>query len=340
MVSLVNVAWPDGSSSTADVVGGSVTVDASQPVRRTCSLQVPDVSLWEQVVLGGAVLYPYRGIQYVDGSIEVVPLGVFEVRGTSGALDGLQTGTLTAPDRWRRVQRARFYAPQGSIPNATVVSEWARLVRGALPGGSDFADLTLSPTILAATVWPQDRDAAAIDLATSIGAEGFFDVYGIPTLRPVTSPTDPFVWTVDHGRQGVMVGGNRERTDEQTYSAVIVRPSRTDGAVPFEQVVLEDPSLLAAIGPVPRFYSSPAITNVDQALTAATSLLHKAVGVASSLTLSTIVNPALDAGDVIAVNLPDGTAELHVIDALTIPLGEGDPMPITTRKQVLPDEGQ
>lgn len=343
----VDVDWPDGTSSTdVPVFAGQVTVDGTAKIRRILTLEVQADPRWT-AVLAGAVVKPYRGVRFVDGSTEMVPLGVFHVRQEDVDLAGLDRVKLTVPDRWRYVQRGRFYWPMSSVTGATIAAEWHRIVRATLPAAyvTSFANLSGSTQVIAPTVWPRDRDNAAEDLATSLGCEGFFDVTGQPTLRPVTLATAATAWTVQAGPGGAVFGGQRSTTDERTYSAVVVSPTRTDGTAPFPPQVVEDndpTSPTYAHGPfgqVPRFYGSPVVTNASQALVVATALLAKVTGIARTLTLDSVVNPALDAGDVIELR-GNGLRERHIVDAFTVPLTVEDKMTLTTRSQapVPPDE--
>jgi hypothetical protein len=73
------------------------------------------------------------------------------------------------------------------------------------------------------------------------------------------------------------------------------------------------------------------MTTSAQALQAATALLNRVKAVNAQLNVEAVVNPALDRGDVITVLTPDGTTELHLIDAVTIPLDVSGTQQITTR---------
>lgn len=343
----VDVRWPDGSTTTDLAVGdsngnaGQVVDDATSKVRRVLTLNVTDIAAWRDIVLGGATLRPYRGVTYVDQTSELVPLGVFEVRGTSEDLTGLTPGKITAPDRWRRIQRARFYAPESSRPQ-TVPAEWTRLViDGMGTSGVGVYDLSGSAAACPHTIWARDRDVAAEGLADSVGCEGYFNADGDAVLRPIPDVTGDPVWTVDPGDSGTLIAGSSDRTDERTYSAVVVVAARADGSVPFAPVVVEDldpssPTFVGGpFGKVPRFYASPTIANADQARVAADALLRKARGTAATVSLTSIVNAALWSGDVIGAVYPDGRTEHHVIDTLTIPLNADSPMPIGTRSAVI-----
>jgi hypothetical protein len=57
----------------------------------------------------------------------------------------------------------------------------------------------------------------------------------------------------------------------------------------------------------------------------------------ATVTLATITNPGLDAGDVLTVR-DGGTVEAHIIDSVSIPLRHSDMQQITTRSMTLPAE--
>jgi hypothetical protein len=292
--------------------------------------------------MGGAVLRPYRGQSYVGGAVEMAPLGVFEVRGTSESFDRLTPGKLTAPDRWARVIKARFHPPRESVA-LTIPQQWYALVEDAFPEGTfSFSDQTGVTTATPHLVWERDRSAACIDLAGSIGAEGYFNVLGDPVLRPVPAIGEP-VWTVDGGNGGVLLGGGTSTTDD-AYSVIVVSPSRTDGAATFEPVEVKDldtssPTFVGGpFGEVRRYFSSPAITTREQALAAGAGELALSKGFASTVSISAMVNALLQEGQTIALNLPDGRQQLHVVDSFDIGMDlEDSSMALRTRSRTAAD---
>jgi hypothetical protein len=64
---------------------------------------------------------------------------------------------------------------------------------------------------------------------------------------------------------------------------------------------------------------------------AARGRLNNSLGLQSSLDLTTVPNPALDAGDCIEVEYPNGLHERHIIDSLSIPLDPGGQFTVKTR---------
>jgi hypothetical protein len=141
----------------------------------------------------------------------------------------------------------------------------------------------------------------------------------------------------------VLIGGTASTSRDGVFNEIIARGERTDGSSPVQYIVINDDPWSPTVwggpfGKVPRVYSSPQITTADQAKRAGKALLARSAGAARSLSLSAVPNPALDAGDVIAVQFPNGVVEHHMVDRLTIPLGASDAMPVTTRSTKPIDE--
>jgi hypothetical protein len=355
--------------SRMPLVDGTVQVDGSTPgVRRTLTARLaPMAGLWDLLAPIGTELRPYTVLRYPSGATVAVPQGVFvvDVQRIGYAANGdLQ---ITAPDRWVRVQRARFLTPRqfGGVTNRALI---ATLLLEALPTGTVVTDLGTS----AATVPKQteDRDRAGFiqKLAKAASLDVFMDRAGNPVIRDVPQITNSPVWTVDAGATGVMIDADRERNRQRTYNLVVVNGTRNDGTIPFATQYVWDnnplsptyagpgsgvsstPPAASSAGPlgqVPLFYASPLLANVAQAQKAGLTLLGKVTGLAAQLTLTAVSNPALDDGDTINVQLPRERRDLprpverHITDTLTVPLvPHATPQQIATRSTVadLPDE--
>jgi hypothetical protein len=317
---------------------GSVQVSSGTGVARTLSLTVADVSLWDVLLPIGTELRAYRGIRYPGvAEPEVVPLGVFDVDSQSISLGPSGAISITAPDRWARVQRARFEIPEKSVKSARVTAEISRLIRGAVPNVGVTITAT-STALVGSLIWDRDRERAVIDLCASIGAEAQFDWTGQVVIRDAPVITRPAIkWRVDASPTGVMIGGSRTRERTRTFNVVVVTSTNADGAAPFTPQVVADTDPLSptyvggAMGRVPFFYSSPVIRTAAQALVAGRAILNKTMGCAASLSVESAVNPALDRGDVFYAVLPSGEVERHLAESFSVPLTPGASQSITTR---------
>jgi kumamolisin len=332
-------AYYDGTLLVGDlnIADGAVTVNGGTGVRRTLDVTLTDEGLWDTLDVIGVELKPYRGIRYPDGTEEWVPLGVFQLDAMNiGLAPGGGIQIRSAPDRWVKVQRAMFETPRASVVAHSIRTEALTLASEAVPGVT-FTQLATSTRTMAAVVWDRDRDAATIDLATSIGAEVFFDVAGNGLVKdaPLLSATP--VWTVDASTEGVMLGGDRVRDRSRTYNVVVLSMSAVDGRTPFAPQTVEDDDPTSrtytggAYGRVPFFYSSPLLRSANHALEAGPAILNRVKAVNAQLNVEAIVHPGLDRGDVITVIAPGGVVERHLVDAVTIPLTVGGTQQITTR---------
>jgi hypothetical protein len=186
-------------------------------------------------------------------------------------------------------------------------------------------------------VWDTDRAGAAADLATSIGAEAYFDVTGNLVIADAPLLGQTPAWTVDASPSGVLLSGDRVRDRARTYNVVVAYPSSLSGASPYAPVVVADTDPTSRtyvggpFGRVPFRYTTPAMTTSAQALVAATALLNRVKAVNAQLNVTAVVHPGLDRGDVITVLTPDGSTERHLVDAVTIPLDVAGTQQITTR---------
>jgi hypothetical protein len=306
--------------------GGSIEDDATRDGRRTLDLGLPPTpGLFDLLAPIGTTLRVYADILYLDQSRATIPCGVYEVDTQSM---GMVSGTvrINAPDKWARVKRARFLAPQTSTRGAPVTTQIAALLRGALGAGEAVNVTATSTATVGALVWDRDRDAAILDLAKSIGAWVYFDRDGTATVAdlPTIGPTPN--WTVDAGARGVLTSMQRSRSRERTYNVVKVISTRSDGAavLPPQTVWDSDPAsptyagtdpfghpeLAGPFGVVPYFYESTLFTNITQMQNAGRKILARTAGLASNPVMGVSPNPAMDALDVLNLIPPPERPDL------------------------------
>jgi hypothetical protein len=339
-------AWRGGAQVGGElrVLSGHVEATASLTAspRRTLNLDLaPARGLWDALAPAGTMLYAWRGVRYVNGAVEQVPLGVFDVDeqtlgyGPGGGL------SITAPDLWVRVQRARLETPR-AVPAGPVLTTAVSLATEATKLGTGVLTGDYGATTRAQVLGPGDRDAPIADLARTAGAWIYADVNGKVTTRPVPSLYETPVWTVDASASGVLLDANRSRSRQRTYSVVVVSPGDVNGVTPYAPQVVADTDVNSptyAAGPfgrVPYFVTDPLALDAAQALKTGRAYLRRVTGMAAQLDLTSVVNPALEPGDVIEVLLPgrDGDApkvERHLIDSVSIPLAVDGTQTIATR---------
>lgn len=348
----VIVTSPSFGSREVPISGGSVTVDATSQVRRTAQIDV-DPALWPRSPFD--LLTPFgsyctieRGIVIpTTGVTEWVPLGLFVLdeskRSRPHTGDAAVSVSLT--DRSSRVAEDEFDAPAQTVRGATVVAEITRLVRATLGSDLPVIDLTGSTQVAPVTEIQAQRWSDGVEkLANSIGAEAFFDVYGQLVIRP--QPTlvgaSP-AWYAHTGDGGNVLSTAESLSRENVYNRVIATGQRADGSAGFIGIATNSDQSTPTwyggpFGKKPRRYSSPLLASNAQCVTAAQALLARATGVGFHVDFEMIVNPALDAGDVIQLSDSELGETLHIIDRLTIPLTAEGSMSIVTRSNSLPDE--
>lgn len=340
----------DDTDTTLAPKDGTVTVDVTSNVRRTLSLNVPTSEVtWDALDTEGGEITLTRSVRFTNGELEPVPLGVFIVDVDEIGYGPGDTITITAPDRWGKVQKNTL-PPSGraSVPSNAAWQEIQRLVEGAWSMAYPFPGWSLldesATTKVGALLWDDgNREAAILGLCTDNSLEVFFDASGLGVLRPIPVLDDDSipVWTVDAGTAGVMISADRSRDRTRVSNAIIVSTAATDVTFPPQEVkdtTSGDPLAVAGpLGYMATEYSSPSLRNSAQARAAGRTMLARTLGVAKQLSLESVQNDALDARDVISVILPkidrntERPTELHIIDTITIPLAPSGTQQIATR---------
>lgn len=339
---------------TFNPVNGSVNIDIDRDVRRdagTIELVDPTgvlVPLNVTDVLSpllGNELRLYRGVEYSDGTTELMPLGVFIWQSVSILDDGsgLKIVLSGLQDRSVKVAQARYSRPV-SVTSATAVETViANIVSAAYPtvvysGGQ----LPATSQTINAVAYGVEGDASpwqdARDLADQFGFRLFFDAIGELNMTPIQK-SEAVTSVVSYGDSGelMIVSMSKDWDITDTFNGVIATGQGSGLLIPARAVAWDDdPSsptyYLGTFGQRPRYYSSPFLLTDAQARAAAESQLEKTLGVSEKLTWSQIVDPSLDVGDTIQVVRSSMTiAAQYVLDRLTIPLSPAEMMSADVR---------
>ena len=85
-------------------------------------------------------------------------------------------------------------------------------------------------------------------------------------------------------------------------------------------------------GEVPRFYTSSLVTTEAQATAAGEAILRRATGLVEGVSWTSLVDPAVDVGDIVAVVNPAVRVNrVMVLDSVTVPLGPAEAMSAVAR---------
>ncbi|MEU9333119.1 DUF5047 domain-containing protein [Streptomyces sp. NPDC048290] len=337
--STVHLFLTDGTVLDIAHTGGSVTVDRAQAVRRTCTVTADDPGLIprtpdDQLAVYGARLRIACGVDYGDGTSELVPLGVFRLDSVGGDVSE-GPATLQGKDLSAVIADDRFTTPYTAT--GTVVSAVTALIQRSLPGTAVTSLITDAP--IGARTFDVEADpwAGVQEIAAAAGAEVYPNadgVFVISTLPDLATATP--VWAVEATEGGVYVSANRAMTSDNVCNGVLARGENTSGNVAPVSFLATDndpnsPTYWGGpFGRRPMFYGSSTLTTIAACQQAALLKLAEARAPNATGDISSLPNPALEPGDVLRVMHEDGTRELHQVAAFTVPLDIGGAFPIST----------
>lgn len=323
------------------VLGGQVTLDRTQDTMGTCRNLVlaggdslPDAAPY------GAEVAIAVGVRYDDDTTELLPVGVYPIQVTS---TDLRTWALRAQltDRSQRVRDARFEDEYAIAAGTNFGAAIQAIIDSRVPG----LTYSLTPTSYTtpALVFPAWSDpwAAARKMARDIGMELYFDGAGVVVMRPTPAVKTTADWTIAEGERGALIGGDVTLDRGPAYNKVVATGENASTAAagtapPTGSATDTDPTSRGRydgpFGRKPRGYSSPFITTNAQAAAAAASILADSVGVARSINLTALPNPAIEPGDTVLVHrAPLVDNELHLVDVVNIDLSPSTAMTLSTR---------
>jgi len=326
------------------IVSGDVKLDSTADIRATLDLTTE----WEFPATASELLTPYgnelfveRGIVYGDGGTEWVSQGYFRMYEVDqqDAPDGeIQ---IDARDRMSGIIDARPEAPMEFGSGTSVSSIFDFLVGEVYPGAVILFDFDAGATTFPSShVLEDDRYKFLKDIADSLGKVMYWDYAGRLRVETAPDPTVP-VFTVNHGRGGVVATVSRRLKRDGVYNAVVATGEQAGETPPVRAVAYDhNPSSPTywdgPFGKVPRFYSSSFITTIAQAQSAADAMLARQLGLPYNVDFSMVPNVALEPLDPIELSYSNRLdSELHVIQTLTVPLDAGGVMQGTTREQIL-----
>jgi hypothetical protein len=340
VATLVQLFTTDGRVITLEHTGGSVTVDRSQAIRRTCTVTVADPKLiprtpTDQLATYGARLRISRGVDYGDGTDELVPLGLFRLDEVSGDVNDGPV-TLAGKDLSAVIADDKFTAPYSAT--GSVLSAITAIVQRSLPD-TQVSLSGVTDTAIGRRTFDIEADpwAACQEIAAAAGADVFFNADGLVVISvlPDLSTATP-AWDIEAGEGGAYIRASRGMTADRVYNGVLARGENTsDNVAPVSALVVDnDPSSptywSGPFGRRPLFYSSSTLITTAACTNAATLKLAQARTPNATGDISSLPNPALAPGDVLRIIHPDGSRELQQVASFSVPLSQDGDFPITT----------
>jgi len=323
----------------------TITVDRSSRSRRSGTVTIADPKLMprlfpqDKLSPFAAELVIRSGLQYPNKSRELIPQGRFVVTEVTGAFDTGLIPTATLLDRAERVFE-QSVMQEINYSGSDVFGSIASLIGAA---DASWTPLEIHPSLenrtIAAGQFDQgtDRWQLIADMALSIDAEVYFDREGNPIMGPVTHVTPQTndhdsVWILESGPDGTPTVMGRTYARADVYNAVHVvgaAPEKVAGAtadppIPFATVYNKDArSPTNYDGPFGHKLlrlSDSSLKDTVSCYRLAIARLRASSGLGVTISFTCITNPALDVGDIIKVNWPDGTSEFAVVDKLSLKL--------------------
>ena len=330
--------WSKGVyvDSAYEIVDGDVTEKRVTGIRSTLSLTVEDSPQWEDwLSRPSCELYVWSGMGW--GATEhLCPLGVFPVLPANRSAPGDGTFRIDADDRWQHVAGARFYqARLASIGHIRDVI--AELVTGAGIRWSWPHPLTGTPTRIPRVeassyaptpgiIWEPDRSKVIGDLAESIGAEVFYDRAGQAVIRDRAAVRGRDLFDGPGGTVVKIEPSTGSLKD--VANTVVITSTGADSIVLASRTIIDPfhPAHPDRIGGVRVYpWSSPDVTDREQAETAIDALLAKVSEPARSWSVECAADATRMAGDLLWV-----TADAYpepfagIVDEVKHPLGRGN----------------
>ncbi|MBF8189127.1 DUF5047 domain-containing protein [Nonomuraea sp. K274] len=329
---------PEGEA--IPILAGDVLMDASSDIRAT--LDMTTVGEWPDkphslLAPYGNEIFVERGIRYGSGDVEYVPLGYFRIYAPEQDEAPHGSIRISAKDRMSGIVDARLFYPRQFTSGTSLGDIFLDLVREVYPDAViEWDDDTNEESLTRSQIAEEDRYAFLRDLVTSYGKVMFFDHRGVLVIKTPPASKVP-VFTVNHGRDGVLVSVSRQLTREGVYNAVVAMGEAADTEEPVRAVVVDSNAnsptyFYGNFGKVPRFYVSPFITTSVQAISAATSILSKELGLPYNVDFTAVPNPALEPLDPVKITFPKGRAEVHIIERITIPLDASGVLSASSRQ--------
>lgn len=343
----VNVLY-NGSIIAEDIAfaDGSIRVDRGSETRRSLSLTIADPSEYpvdptDRFAVYGQQIYVESGLTYLDGSTERVPVGTFVITSVGG---NIHKGPLTVTGAGLEIllRRALWDNATSTGGVGSVAAFISFHIEDTIPGASFVDDSTNGTWTIASKTWDANSDkwTALSEAAASIGAELFCDAYGTFRLVDIPDPDDVSfqpVWVVDAGQRGVMVSATMSLSADGVYNRVVASGENAEdrtAPVSAEAKITDTADPLYYGGPfgkVSKPFSSSLITNATQAQAAANAMLRNAKAPNRTVTLESVPNPALEAGDRIRVDYGEAhLPEIHIVNSFDIPMSVAGGFTIAT----------
>lgn len=349
--------------------GSGVRGSSGNGTRASGNITVPDPDLFPaldedspiapygaELIIRSGILYPrgaalrtHRTVNELEdeGLAEMVPMGRFIIVDGSGSEREGNVTNLEFTDRAFLIDDMDHVRPKdygGALAFDVleeIITDPDPFVDGQMSWVVHIDGSLENITLPRGTTFDTGRWSFIQEIAQSIGAEVFFGRDGDCYIQPIPSIDENTLaedanWVISSGPEGVLVDLERTVTREDTYNGVVVVGSG-DGERPQPWAFVTDDNEASR-----TFYGGPFgkvviredmsdLTTDAQCENAAKGLLREGTGLQRTAEIDTFGNPAMDPGDVLLIQPPNGDDELRMLDGFTYDFASADMSGINTR---------
>ena len=320
------------------IVDGQVDADSSRLARRTMNISVmnPEAEFtpnsdWGGLFYVNRLIRIWRGVVFVDGTTEFVPVGTFMLDTTDVVAErNMSVVVLTGTDLYKLLTKAKFGTPkrwEAGTPIQTVVKEMAQLA-GVTRFILDPLSHRSSNTRNIQADLNFERKAVIGDEIAKLATAWGLDIYFDPMGRMVSEESRldrPTVWQYRPGEDTSLLTVKASYKDELLYNHILVTGTADENNPVYAEALDTNPSsptYWQRIGVRTYEYESTFIATQEQAQNTANSLLSEHTKVVEDIELQAICNPAYECNDVITVQESEFTKLDHRlrIQSFSVPL--------------------
>lgn len=333
------------------LLGGGLSLNSTADIKGSLRVQVP-ADYWDAVQPYGVELFVERGVDFGDGTREMVPLGYYRVEDADQPNAPFGPVDVLADDRTASLQQVRVIYPY-QIPagtsHRTIMSylvngvESGQGTYGMFPSGPevpiDWTDAGYDPDAAFVADGITVDDSAYEFLAKLVDSKG-----ALITFKPTgemaivardRGPEDLAVTTVRPGDGGTFIRASRRTTRQGVYNMVRATGSDPGYATGYRLAYINDGAhplrWYGPFGAAVRYYASPLLRTSEAAAEAAQTMLARSTGLPTERSLWTVPDPSLQVLDKINSIGVDGETLTHIIDGIDVPLVGGAELAIRTR---------
>lgn len=287
---------------------------------------------------------PQRGVLLSDGTVELAPLGVFQL--TKRDVGDAGTMSLTGLDRAIIYQGGMdsALAISGGTPIETAITKLLVTRNRALRMHSWVTGFTCGPLLYSPDI---DVWTEAQELAKSVGGFLYHDRHGELAFEPGLPTSENPVGIYAYG-DGVLLDATRAEDVDTVHNVVVVESAQA-GVGGLVRAVAEDTDPLSPTYARGRYGRrvAPTIRNqhlgsIPQAQQMAATELARELGRSETATITILTDPFLDPADVVIGDYPaKGLVQRSlVIASLAVPLTVTDSMTLQCRKSLITRDGR